>query len=145
MATDSVSSADPVYDAVAAFAAGLVEHGVTDVVISPGSRSTALALTLHAQPMLRTWIQLDERSAGFFALGQARRTGRPSVLVCTSGTAAANYLPAIIEAHHAGGADDRLHRRPPPRTARLGFGPNHRSNQDLRCNDPLGSRSGGCG
>ncbi len=102
MAVDSVSSADPVYDAVAAFAAGLVEHGVTDVVISPGSRSTALALTLHAQPMLRTWIQLDERSAGFFALGQARRTGRPSVLVCTSGTAAANYLPAIIEAHHAG-------------------------------------------
>ena len=102
MAIDSVSSADPVYDAVAAFAAGLVEHGVTDVVISPGSRSTALALTLHAQPMLRTWIQLDERSAGFFALGQARRTGRPSVLVCTSGTAAANYLPAIIEAHHAG-------------------------------------------
>ena len=102
MATDSVSSADPVYDAVAAFAAGLVEHGVTDVVISPGSRSTALALTLHAQPMLRTWIQLDERSAGFFALGQARLTGRPSVLVCTSGTAAANYLPAIIEAHHAG-------------------------------------------
>ena len=102
MATDSVSSVDPVYDAVAAFAAGLVEHGVTDVVISPGSRSTALALTLHAQPKLRTWIQLDERSAGFFALGQARRTGRPSVLVCTSGTAAANYLPAIIEAHHAG-------------------------------------------
>ena len=102
MSSDSVSSADPVYDAVAAFAAGLVEHGVTDVVISPGSRSTALALTLHAQPMLRTWIQLDERSAGFFALGQARRTGRPSVLVCTSGTAAANYLPAIIEAHQAG-------------------------------------------
>ena len=93
---------DLVYDTVASFAAGLVEHGVTDVVISPGSRSTALALTLHAQPKLRTWIQLDERSAGFFALGQARRTGRPSVLVCTSGTAAANYLPAIIEAHHAG-------------------------------------------
>lgn len=99
---EPVSAADPVYDTVAAFAAGLVEHGVTDVVISPGSRSTALALTLHVQPKLRTWIQLDERSAGFFALGQARRTGRPSVLVCTSGTAAANYLPAIIEAHHAG-------------------------------------------
>ncbi len=93
---------DLVYDTVASFAAGLVEHGVTDVVISPGSRSSALALTLHAQPKLRTWIQLDERSAGFFALGQARRTGRPSVLVCTSGTAAANYFPAIIEAHHAG-------------------------------------------
>ena len=95
-------AADPVYDTVASFAAGLVEHGVTDAVISPGSRSTALALCLHAQGGLRTWIQLDERSAGFFALGQARRTGRPSVLVCTSGTAAANYLPAIVEAHHAG-------------------------------------------
>ena len=93
---------DPVYDVVAAFAAGLAEHGVTDVVISPGSRSTPLAVTLHAQPALRTWIQLDERSAGFFALGQARRTGRPSVLVCTSGTAAANYLPAVVEAHHSG-------------------------------------------
>ena len=95
-------AADPVYDTVASFAAGLVEHGVTDAVISPGSRSTALALCLHAQGGLRTWVQLDERSAGFFALGQARRTGRPSVLVCTSGTAAANYLPAIVEAHHAG-------------------------------------------
>ena len=102
MTTDTVSSSDPVYDTIAAFAAGLVEHGVTDVVINPGSRSTALALTLHAQGGLRSWIQLDERSAGFFALGQARRTGRPSVLVCTSGTAAANYLPAVIEAHHAG-------------------------------------------
>ena len=95
-------ASDLVYDTVASFAAGLVEQGVTDVVISPGSRSTPLALTLHAQPRLRTWIRLDERSAGFFALGQARRTGRPSVLVSTSGTAAANYLPAVIEAHHAG-------------------------------------------
>jgi len=95
-------ASDPVYDTVASFAAGLVEQGITDVVISPGSRSTPLTLTLHAQPGLRAWIQLDERSAGFFALGQARRTGRPSVLVCTSGTAAANYLPAVIEAHHAG-------------------------------------------
>ncbi len=93
---------DPVYDTIAAFAAGLVEQGVTDVVISPGSRSTPLAVTFHAQPGLRTWIQLDERSAGFFALGQAKATGRPSVLVCTSGTAAANYLPAVIEAHHSG-------------------------------------------
>ena len=93
---------DPVYDVVAAFAAGLVEHGVTDVVISPGSRSTPLSITLHAQPGLTTWIQLDERSAGFFALGQAKATGRPSVLVCTSGTAAANYLPAVVEANHSG-------------------------------------------
>jgi 2-succinyl-5-enolpyruvyl-6-hydroxy-3-cyclohexene-1-carboxylate synthase len=95
-------AADPVYDAIASFAAGLVEHGVTDVVISPGSRSTPLSITLHAQPGLTTWIQLDERSAGFFALGQAKATGRPSVLVCTSGTAAANYLPAVVEANHSG-------------------------------------------
>lgn len=98
----SNDASDPVYEAIAAFAAGLVEHGVRDVVISPGSRSTPLSVTLHAQPALTTWIQLDERSAGFFALGQARATGRPSVLVCTSGTAAANYLPAVVEAHHAG-------------------------------------------
>ena len=93
---------DPTYDVVAEFAAGLVEGGVTDVVISPGSRSTPLSITLHAQPGLTTWIQIDERAAGFFALGQARATGRPSVLVCTSGTAAANYLPAVVEANHAG-------------------------------------------
>ena len=101
-AGDSASFEDRVYATVGAFAAGLVRCGVTDVVISPGSRSTALALCLHANAYLRTWVQLDERSAGFFALGQARRTGRPSVLVCTSGTAAANYLPAVIEAHHSG-------------------------------------------
>jgi len=95
-------SADPVYDVLAAFAAALVEHGVADIVISPGSRSTPLSISLHAQPGLTTWIQLDERSAGFFALGQAKATGRPSVLVCTSGTAAANYLPAVVEAHHSG-------------------------------------------
>jgi len=93
---------DPLYDNIAAFTAGLVANGITDVVISPGSRSTPLSVTLHAHPSLRTWIQLDERSAGFFALGMARVTGRPSVLVCTSGTAAANYLPAVVEAHHAG-------------------------------------------
>jgi len=93
---------DPVYDPIATFAATLAGHGVTDVVISPGSRSTPLAVTFHARPDMRTWIQLDERSAGFFALGQAKATGRPSVLICTSGTAAANYLPAVVEANHAG-------------------------------------------
>jgi len=93
---------DPVYDPIAAFAATLAGHGVTDVVISPGSRSTPLSIAFHARPDLRTTIHLDERSAGFFALGQARATGRPSVLICTSGTAAANYLPAVVEANHAG-------------------------------------------
>lgn len=93
---------DPVYDPIAAFAGTLAGLGVRDVVISPGSRSTPLAVTFHAHPDLRTHIQLDERSAGFFALGQARHSGRPSVLICTSGTAVANYLPAVVEAHHAG-------------------------------------------
>ena len=93
---------EPVYDVVAAFAARLASLGVTDAVISPGSRSTPLTLCFHAQPRISTWIQLDERSGGFFALGLGRATGRPAVLVCTSGTAAANYLPAVVEASHAG-------------------------------------------
>jgi 2-succinyl-5-enolpyruvyl-6-hydroxy-3-cyclohexene-1-carboxylate synthase len=93
---------DAVYRTVAAFAARLAALGVTDAVISPGSRSTPLTLCFDAQPGMRTWIQLDERSAGFFALGLGRATGRPAVLVCTSGTAAANYLPAVVEASHAG-------------------------------------------
>lgn len=92
---------DPVYDPIAAFAGTLAALGVRDIVISPGSRSTPLAVTFHAHPDLRTHIQLDERSAAFFALGQARASGRPSVLICTSGTAAANYLPAVVEAHHS--------------------------------------------
>ena len=90
------------YAAAAAFAARLAALGVTDAVISPGSRSAPLALCFHACDGLRTWVQIDERSAGFFALGLGRVTGRPAVLVCTSGTAAANYLPAVVEAHHAG-------------------------------------------
>ena len=94
--------ADPVYSAVAAFADRLASLGVTDAVVSPGSRSTPLTLCVDAHPRINTWIQLDERSAGFFALGLGRATGRPAVLVCTSGTAAANYLPAVVEASHAG-------------------------------------------
>ena len=93
---------DPVYATVAAFAGRLAALGVTDAVISPGSRSAPLALCFHACGGLRTWVQIDERSAGFFALGLGRATGRPAVLVCTSGTAAANYLPAVVEAHHGG-------------------------------------------
>jgi 2-succinyl-5-enolpyruvyl-6-hydroxy-3-cyclohexene-1-carboxylate synthase len=72
--------------------------GVRDVVLSPGSRSTPLAIAAHESPELRTEVIVDERSAAFFALGQARATGRPTVLACTSGTAAAHYFPAIIEA-----------------------------------------------
>ncbi|MEC9339581.1 MAG: 2-succinyl-5-enolpyruvyl-6-hydroxy-3-cyclohexene-1-carboxylic-acid synthase [Actinomycetota bacterium] len=92
-------AADSVYDACAAFAAEVVAQGVKHAVISPGSRSAPLALTLADTPGLQSWIRLDERSAAFFAVGLAKSSGEPVVLACTSGTAAANYLPAITEAH----------------------------------------------
>ena len=79
----------------------LCSAGVTSVVASPGSRSTALVLAAAAEPRLRIEMIVDERSAAFFALGQARVSGRPSVLVCTSGSAAAHYFPAILEAERA--------------------------------------------
>ena len=81
---------------------GLATSGVVDVVVSPGSRSTPLVIAIADDPGIRAHVVLDERSAAFFALGQARATGRPSVLVCTSGTAAAHYLPAVVEADAAG-------------------------------------------
>lgn len=78
------------------------QAGVTDVVVSPGSRSTPFVLAAARHPGLVVTDVVDERSAGFFALGQARVTGRPSLLVCTSGTAGAHYYPAVIEASAAG-------------------------------------------
>ncbi|GGG30470.1 2-succinyl-5-enolpyruvyl-6-hydroxy-3-cyclohexene-1-carboxylate synthase [Lysinibacillus alkalisoli] len=81
--------------------ATLVKNEVVDVVISPGSRSTPLAYAFAATPMIKVYRQVDERSAGFFALGLAKAQAKPVVLLCTSGTAAANYYPAIVEAHYA--------------------------------------------
>lgn len=78
-----------------------VRGGVTDAVISPGSRSTPLALALAANALLRVHVVLDERSAGFFAVGLAQASGRPPVVLTTSGTAAAELHPAIVEAHLA--------------------------------------------
>ena len=79
----------------------LARGGLQAVCLAPGSRSTPLALAFAAQPAVRLYRHLDERSAGFFALGLALASGRPVALVCTSGTAAANFFPAIIEAYHA--------------------------------------------
>jgi 2-succinyl-5-enolpyruvyl-6-hydroxy-3-cyclohexene-1-carboxylate synthase len=85
-----------------AFTDELVRCGVTDVCTSPGSRSTPLVAALTRDRRLRATSHVDERCAAFFALGAAKASGRPVVLACTSGTAAANYLPAVIEAHEAG-------------------------------------------
>ena len=76
----------------------LAEAGVTDVIACPGSRSTPLALAMRAHPGLAVRVLLDERSAGFFALGLARASRRPVAIVVTSGTAVANLLPAVVEA-----------------------------------------------
>jgi 2-succinyl-5-enolpyruvyl-6-hydroxy-3-cyclohexene-1-carboxylate synthase len=91
-------------DATTAFARTLVDewvrHGVTDACLAPGSRSAPLALALADDDRIRLHVLLDERSASFFALGLGRATGRPAPLLCTSGTAAANFHPAVLEAHH---------------------------------------------
>ncbi len=79
----------------------LVDQGVTRFVISPGSRSTPLALAISRNRQATYRVIVDERSAAFFALGQGRQTGVASALVCTSGTAVANWLPAVVEANHA--------------------------------------------
>ncbi|WP_026906973.1 2-succinyl-5-enolpyruvyl-6-hydroxy-3-cyclohexene-1-carboxylic-acid synthase [Paucisalibacillus globulus] len=86
---------------VANFVDELSKSGLTDVVISPGSRSTPLAMTFAEHPDIKEWIVLDERSAAFFGLGLAKQTKRPVALVCSSGTAVANYFPAIVEAHQS--------------------------------------------
>jgi 2-succinyl-5-enolpyruvyl-6-hydroxy-3-cyclohexene-1-carboxylate synthase len=75
--------------------------GVAGAAVSPGSRSTPLTLALAADGRIPVQVFLDERSASFFALGAAKASGRPAVVVCTSGTAAAEFHPAVLEAFHA--------------------------------------------
>ncbi|HIW13044.1 MAG TPA: 2-succinyl-5-enolpyruvyl-6-hydroxy-3-cyclohexene-1-carboxylic-acid synthase [Candidatus Salinicoccus stercoripullorum] len=76
----------------------LWSYGMEEVVISPGSRSTPIAIAAELHPSIRTHVHPDERSAAFFALGLAKAERNPVGLICTSGTAAANYTPAIAEA-----------------------------------------------
>ena len=80
----------------------LARLGVESVVVSPGSRSTPLTVAAARNPKLEAISILDERSAGFFALGLAKRTHKPVVLVCTSGSAVVNYHPAVLEASMSG-------------------------------------------
>jgi 2-succinyl-5-enolpyruvyl-6-hydroxy-3-cyclohexene-1-carboxylate synthase len=81
-----------------AFAEELARGGLRLAVISPGSRSTPLAVALWRQPEIEVKVIVDERSAGFFALGAAQAGGEPVALLCTSGTALVNYHPAVVEA-----------------------------------------------
>jgi 2-succinyl-5-enolpyruvyl-6-hydroxy-3-cyclohexene-1-carboxylate synthase len=85
-----------------AFAEELARSGLRLAVISPGSRSTPLALALWRQPEIEVKVIVDERSAGFFALGAAQASREPVALLCTSGTALVNYHPAVVEADESG-------------------------------------------
>lgn len=95
----------PATDAAAALLGRLVERGVTHLVVSPGSRSQALALVaaeLESRGLVQLHVRVDERVAAFTGVGIGREDRVPAVVLCTSGTAVANYLPAALEAHHSG-------------------------------------------
>ena len=80
----------------------LAGHGVSDAVVSPGSRNTPLILALDDEPGIKLHTVIDERSAAFIALGMSQISRRPTVLCCTSGTALLNYAPAAAEAYYQG-------------------------------------------
>src|SRR5690242_10758247 len=87
-------------DACAQLVAELVASGVRHAVVSPGSRSAPLAVALARHDAIALQVVLDERAAAFRALGVGRATGRPAVVLCTSGTAATHFHAAVVEAHH---------------------------------------------
>jgi 2-succinyl-5-enolpyruvyl-6-hydroxy-3-cyclohexene-1-carboxylate synthase len=96
-----IMTATDTYLLLRAFCDELARCGLRHACTSPGSRSTPIVLSLVRDPRIRTWSHIDERCAGFFAVGAAKASGRPVALTCTSGTAAANFAPAVIEAFQA--------------------------------------------
>lgn len=96
-AADAVPSSAALGLWLSSFFDELLSLGVRDIVVSPGSRSTPLAMVAYASE-LNLYLDVDERGAAFFALGLAKASGQPACLVCTSGTAIANYYPAVMEA-----------------------------------------------
>ena len=99
--TPETMPATDAYLGLRAFVDELARCGLEHACTSPGSRSTPLVLSLAREPRIRSSSHIDERCGSFFALGLAKATGRPVALACTSGTAAANYAPAVHEAHEA--------------------------------------------
>ncbi|MGN6371419.1 MAG: 2-succinyl-5-enolpyruvyl-6-hydroxy-3-cyclohexene-1-carboxylic-acid synthase, partial [Solirubrobacteraceae bacterium] len=95
------ASARATYALLAAFVDELGRCGMREACTSPGSRCAPLVLTLARDPRLRCHSHIDERCAGFFALGAAKASGVPVAIACTSGTAVAELLPAVVEAHEA--------------------------------------------
>ena len=96
-----IMTATDTYLLLRAFCDELARCGMEHACTSPGSRCTPIVLSLVREPRIRCWSHIDERCAGFFALGAAKASGRPVAVTCTSGTAAANLAPAVIEARHA--------------------------------------------
>lgn len=92
-------------DVAQSFAATFVDElavqGVEYACVSPGSRSAPLAMALQRHPRIKVIVQIDERSSGFFAVGLGKSTGRPAVVLSTSGTAAAEFHPAVVEASYS--------------------------------------------
>ena len=112
-----------------------MRNGVRDLVVSPGSRSQALALVaaeLERSGSARLHVRIDERVAGFLALGLARETGAPAVVITTSGTATANLHPAVLEAHEAGIPLIVLTGRPAGGAARHPGQPDHAAGRPVR-------------
>ncbi len=97
---DRIAPGEVLHCYVSAFFDELSLAGVRHVCACPGSRSTPLAMIAAERNDLKLWMHLDERSAAFFALGIAKQTGDPVAAICTSGTAAANFMPAVVEARY---------------------------------------------
>jgi 2-succinyl-5-enolpyruvyl-6-hydroxy-3-cyclohexene-1-carboxylate synthase len=98
---NDVTAGGALHAFVGAFVDELARSGVVHVCVCPGSRSTPLTLLLRKHPAMRVWMHLDERSAAFFALGMAKALRKPVAVVSTSGTAAVNFAPAVVEAYYA--------------------------------------------